>query len=132
MLVSASSKKRAVGIVLFLIILGLFLAFNRIPKLDAVGVDLAIVESPNVQCFQGFCIDRDPGTSFLSQWWTFSVTYFRLVAIGMAFAFVVAGLAESFLFTAARGAACSMKKPATRLRRRARASASRAQVARPL
>ena len=104
MLVSASSKKRAVGIVLFLIILGLFLAFNRIPKLDAVGVDLAIVESPNVQCFQGFCIDRDPGTSFLSQWWTFSLTYFRLVAMGMAFAFVVAGLAESFLFTAARGA----------------------------
>ena len=104
MFVSASSKKRAVGIVLFLIILGLFLAFNRIPKLDAVGVDLAIVESPNVQCFQGFCIERDPGTSFLSRWWTFSLTYFRLVAMGMAFAFVVAGLAESFLFTAARGA----------------------------
>ena len=103
MLVTAVSKKRAVGIVLFLIILGLFLAFNRIPKLDAVGVDLAIVESPNVQCFQGFCIERDPGTSFLSRWWTFSLTYFRLVAIGMTFAFVVAGLAESFLFTAARG-----------------------------
>ena len=103
MLVSASSKKRAVGIVLFLIILGVFLAFNRIPKLDAVGVDLAIVESPNVQCFQGFCIERDPGTSFLSRWWAFSLTYFRLVAVGMAFAFVVAGLAESFLFTAARG-----------------------------
>ena len=103
MLVTAVGKKRAVGIVLFLIILGLFLAFNRIPKLDAVGVDLAIVESPNVQCFQGFCIERDPGTSFLSRWWTFSLTYFRLVAMGMAFAFVVAGLAESFLFTAARG-----------------------------
>ncbi len=103
MLVTAVSKKRAVGIVLFLIILGVFLAFNRIPKLDAVGVDLAIVESPNVQCFQGFCIERDPGTSFLSRWWTFSLTYFRLVAIGMTFAFVVAGLAESFLFTAARG-----------------------------
>ena len=91
MLVTAVGKKRAVGIVLFLIILGLFLAFNRIPKLDAVGVDLAIVESPNVQCFQGFCIERDPGTSFLSRWWTFSLTYFRLVAMGMAFAFVVAG-----------------------------------------
>ena len=101
--VTAVGKKRAVGIVLFLIILGLFLAFNRFPKLDAVGVDLAIVESPNVQCFQGFCIERDPGTSFLSRWWTFSLTYFRLVAIGMTFAFVVAGLAESFLFTAARG-----------------------------
>ena len=101
--VTAVGKKRAVGIVLLLIILGLFLAFNRFPKLDAVGVDLAIVESPNVQCFQGFCIERDPGTSFLTRWWTFSLTYFRLVAIGMAFAFVVAGLAESFLFTAARG-----------------------------
>ena len=101
--VTAVGKKRAVGIVLLLIILGLFLAFNRFPKLDAVGVDLAIVESPNVQCFQGFCIERDPGTSFLSRWWTFSLTYFRLVAIGMAFAFVVAGLAEAFLFTAARG-----------------------------
>jgi uncharacterized membrane protein YraQ (UPF0718 family) len=104
MLVTSSSKKRAVGLILFAIILALFFTFNRFPKLDAVGVDLDIVSSPEVQCFQGFCIERDPGTGFLSQWWTFSLTYFRLVAIGMTFAFLVAGLAEAFLFTSARGA----------------------------
>ena len=103
MLVTSSSKKRAVGLILFAIILALFFTFNRFPKLDAVGVDLDIVSSPEVQCFQGFCIERDPGTGFLSQWWTFSLTYFRLVAIGMTFAFLVAGLAEAFLFTSARG-----------------------------
>ena len=98
MLKTASSKKRVVGLLLFAAILVLFVSLNRFPKLDAVGGDLDAVTAPEVQCFQGFCIERDPGTTFVSRWWVFSVSYLRLVAIGMVFAFVVAGLAESFLF----------------------------------
>ena len=96
-------KKRAVGLVLLAAILVLFLAFNRFPKLDVVGEDLDAVTAPQAQCFQGFCIERDPGQSFVTRWFTFSITYLRLVAIGMTFAFVVAGLAEAMLFPQGSG-----------------------------
>jgi len=90
-------KKRAIGIVLVLVCIGLFLVFNRIPKLDTVREDLQVVTAPKVECFQGFCIEEDPETSFVSRWWNFSITYLSLVAVGMTFAFVVAGLTEAFL-----------------------------------
>ena len=98
------SKKRVAGVVLLAVIVGLFFAFNRFPKLEAVGGDLDIVSSASEQCFQGFCIEREAGTGLLEQWWVFSLTYLRLVAIGMGFAFVVAGLAEAFLFPLGSGA----------------------------
>ena len=98
MLATSVGKKRFVGLVLLVAIVVLFLSFNRFPKLDAVGADLDAVSAPEVQCFQGFCIEREPGQSLFSRWWVFSVTYLRLVALGMTFAFVVAGLAEAFLF----------------------------------
>ena len=85
----------------------MFFAFNRFPKLDIVGADLVAVTAPQVQCFQGFCLERDPGTSFLTRWVVFSVTYLRLVTVGMTFAFLVAGLTESFLFPAGSGASFS-------------------------
>ena len=91
-------KKRAVGLLFLAVIMILFLALNRLPKLDAVGGDLDVVTAPEVQCFQGFCIEREPGASILTAWWVFSLTYLRLVAVGMAFAFLVAGLADAFLF----------------------------------
>ena len=97
------SKKRLVGLLLFAVILALFFSFNRFPKLDTVGGDLDAVTAPEVQCFQGFCIDREPGSTFLSRWWTFTVTYLRLVTVGMTFAFVVAGLTEAFLFPSGSG-----------------------------
>ena len=100
---TALQKKRAVGLLLLALILALFLAFNRIPKLDAVGTDLDAVTAPQVQCFQGFCIEREPGSTFLSRWWVFSLTYLRLVAVGMTFAFLVAGLAEAFIFPSGSG-----------------------------
>ena len=90
---------------LLAIIVGLFFAFNRFPKLDAVGGEVDIVSSASEQCFQGFCIERESGTGLLEQWWVFSVTYLRLVAIGMGFAFLVAGLAEAFLFPTGSGRA---------------------------
>jgi len=68
-----------------------------------VGGDLDAITAPDIQCFQGFCIERDPGTSFLTQWWIFTVTYLRLVTIGMTFAFLVAGLTEAFLFSSGSG-----------------------------
>ena len=98
MLRSSLGKKRLVGILLFAIILGLFFSFNRFPKLDIVGGDLDAVSGPQIQCFQGFCLQRDLATSFLSRWWSFSVTYLRLVTVGMTFAFLIAGLTEAFLF----------------------------------
>ena len=100
---TALSKKRLAGIILLAVIVGLFFALNRFPKLDAVGIDLEAVGSATEQCFQGFCIEREPGTGLLEHWWRFSVTYLRLVAIGMGFAFLVAGLAEAFLFPAGSG-----------------------------
>ncbi len=96
-------KKRIVGLILLAVILTLFFTFNRFPKLDVVGEDLDAVTAPQAQCFQGFCIERDPGRSFLTSWFTFSITYLRLVTVGMTFAFVVAGLAESMLFPPGSG-----------------------------
>ena len=97
------AKKRGVGLLLFAAILVLFFSFNRLPKLDIVGEDLDAVTAPRAQCFQGFCVEREAGTSFLSRWFVFSVTYLRLVTVGMTFAFVVAGLTEAFLFPAMSG-----------------------------
>ena len=97
------SKKRVVGLLLLAAIVVLFFSLNRFPKLDAVGSDLEAVTTPEVQCFQGFCIERELGSSQLSRWWSISVAYLRLVALGMTFAFVVAGLAEAFLFPAGSG-----------------------------
>ena len=93
-------KKRIVGLVILAILLGLFLWFNRIPKLDTVEQDLVLATAPlgEAQCFQGLCIDGNPESSLLERWWEFSLTYLRLVALGMTFAFLVAGLTEAFLF----------------------------------
>ena len=91
-------KRRFVGILLICMVLSLFLAFNRIPKLDTVEADLAIATSPQAECFQGFCISQEEDNQLLSRWWTFSTTYLNLIWIGMLFAFVMAGLTEAFIF----------------------------------
>ena len=93
-------KKRVIGLVLLSILLTLFLLFNRIDKLDTVREDLVSVTSPEVKCFQGFCVDAEPEAPFVSRWWSFSWAYLKLVALGMTFAFLVAGLTEAFLFPA--------------------------------
>lgn len=95
---SAASKKRLVGLFCFAIIFGLFFSFNRFPKLDIVGEDLEKVTGTEIQCFQGFCIENQSQRSLVARWVSFSVTYLRLVTMGMTFAFLVAGLAEAFLF----------------------------------
>ena len=93
-------KKRVVGLVILAVLLVLFLWFNRIPKLDTVEQDLVLATAPlgEAQCFQGLCIDGNPEESLLVRWWEFSLTYLELVALGMTFAFLVAGLTEAFLF----------------------------------
>ena len=98
MLRSSLGKKRAAGVAIGLALLVAFLAFNRFPKLDTVREDLAAVNAPVVECFQGFCIEAEPDTPFVERWWSFSVEYLRLVAMGMTFAFLMAGLTEAFLF----------------------------------
>ena len=96
-------KKRVAGIFLLTVILIVFLSFNRFPKLDAVGEDLEAINAPDIQCFQGFCIEKDPSDPFLSRWWDFSVEYLKLVTIGMAFAFTFGGLTEGFIFPRGAG-----------------------------
>jgi uncharacterized membrane protein YraQ (UPF0718 family) len=103
MLATADRKRLLVGLLLLAVIMGLFLAFNRLPKIGIVGEDLNAVNAPAQQCFQGFCIDRDPGVSFFSRWIKFSISYLRLVTVGMTFAFMTAGLAEAFLFSKSVG-----------------------------
>jgi cytochrome c biogenesis protein CcdA len=80
-------KRRVVGLVLLAVLLTLFLVFNRLPKLDTVEADLAAAASPKTECFQGFCFEADPDASLLSRWWDFSLTYLRIVSLGMVFAF---------------------------------------------
>ncbi len=96
-------KRRAAGLVLLAVLLTLFLVFNRVPKLDTVQADLAVATSPVAECFQGFCIEAPADTSLLQRWWDFSLTYLQLVALGMTFAFLVAGLTEAFLFPKSAG-----------------------------
>ncbi len=110
---TAVNKKRLVGLLLIVLMLALFFSFNRFPKLDTVRGDLGIVfasssqqtESPG--CFQGFCIegiDEDTESpSLIQRWVIFSVTYLRLVTIGMIFAFLMAGVAEAFIFSDSSG-----------------------------
>ena len=95
---TALKKKRVIGVLLLAVILALFLAFNRIPKLDTVEADLAGVNAPQAECFQGFCINREPETGFFERWWDFSTSYLKLVTVGMIFAFLAAGITEVFLF----------------------------------
>ena len=95
---SGLKKRRIVGLLLIGVMLALFLAFNRIPKLDTVQADLAVATSPAAECFQGFCIEGPPEKSFISRWWEFSLTYLQLVTVGMIFAFLVAGATEAFIF----------------------------------
>ena len=95
---TALKKKRVIGILLLAVILALFLAFNRIPKLDTVEADLAGVNAPQAECFQGFCINREPEIGFFERWWDFSTSYLKLVTVGMIFAFLAAGITEVFLF----------------------------------
>ena len=103
MLDTSLRKKRAAGLVILAVLLALFLAFNRLPKLDTVRGDLDVVSAVEVECFQGFCIEDEPDSTLLERWWDFSTTYMRLVAVGMAFAFLVAGLTEAFLFPRSGG-----------------------------
>ncbi len=101
------AKKRTAGLVLLAVMLGLFLALNRFPKLDTIRGDIDTVSASTVECFQGFCIETEAedgsDTSFVSRWLSFSVEYLRNVTVGMTFAFLVAGLTEAFLFPRSSG-----------------------------
>jgi len=92
------SRRRLIGIILVLILLSLFFSLNRIPKLDTIDQDIAIVSSGGDECFQGFCIDNPNRKPLLERWWTFSIAYLRNVTIGMIFAFLMAGITEAYLF----------------------------------
>ena len=112
---TVTGKKRVIGAVLLLALLIPFFALNRLPKLDTVRADLALALAPTAECFQGFCIEREPESTFLQRWWRFSLTYLQLVAAGMVFAFLAGGIAETFLMPApAAGGAGSPRLPGGR------------------
>ena len=75
---TAQRKKLAIGLIFLVVLLTLFLWFNRIPKLDTVEADLVIATGPVAECFQGFCLDNGPGTTLFSRWWSFSQAYLEL------------------------------------------------------
>ena len=97
MFATARRKQLAFGLIFLAVLLGLFLWFNRIPKLDIVEADLAGATAPNVECFQGFCLESEPDSTLFSRWWDFSLAYLKLISLGMIFAFLMAGLTETFL-----------------------------------
>ena len=88
MFATARRKQLAVGLVFLAVLLGLFLWFNRIPKLDIVEADLAGATAPAVECFQGFCLESEPDSTLFSRWWDFSLAYLKLISLGMVFAFL--------------------------------------------
>ena len=100
---SASKKRRVAGLTLIAVFMILFVVFNRVPKLDTVQADLAVATSPVAECFQGFCVEGPPDSTWVSRWWKFSLTYLRLVSVGMIFAFLVAGTTEAFVFPKSGG-----------------------------
>ena len=95
---SELDKKRIIGIVGILVLIGLFVAFNRIPKLDVIAEDMLSSVATVEKCFQGFCVDPTPHTSWTTRWLNFSLSYLKLVSIGMIFAFLIAGITEVFIF----------------------------------
>ena len=78
---SELDKKRLVGIVGVLILIGLFVAFNRMPKLDVIAEDMVSSVATVEQCFQGFCVDPIPHTSLITRWLDFSLSYLKLVSL---------------------------------------------------
>ena len=114
---TAAGKRRVIGVALLLAILLPFAGLNRLPKLDTVRADMASALAPTAECFQGFCVEADPESTFLARWWGFSTTYLRLVAIGMAFAFAAAGIAEAFLVPGVGNGQVPAVRARSRLRR---------------
>lgn len=103
---SSIRKKRLVGIIILILVILPFLIGNRFAKLDVVASDIVTINQPQVECFQGFCIEKNPEDTFLERWWAFSFEYIKLVSIGMAFAFTVGAVTEGFIFP--RGAGISL------------------------
>ncbi len=125
MLKTALGKQRLIGLIFLAVLMVAFLTLNRAPKLDTIREDIdqtaAVAAAElgtvlvtqagageiavgragaglNLLCAQGYCARSAPESTLASRWWDFSSEYLQLVAMGMVFAFLVAGLTEVFLF----------------------------------
>ena len=72
---SSIRKKRLVGIIILILVILPFLIGNRFAKLDVVASDIVTINQPQVECFQGFCIEKNPEDTFLERWWAFSFVW---------------------------------------------------------
>ena len=89
------TTKQIMGLIFLTLLLAIFISFSRFPKLDAINEDLEAVTKPVVECFQGFCVATEK--SLFDRWKSFSIAYFNIISAGMVFAFLVAGLTETFI-----------------------------------
>ncbi|MDA1189736.1 MAG: hypothetical protein O2854_08700, partial [Chloroflexi bacterium] len=95
MLRSGLAKKRAIGIVLLVVGLALFLTYSQLPQLN--DVHSTTTTQSEVQCFQGYCIEVGANASFGRRWADFSLTYLKSIAPGMTFAFLITGIVTALL-----------------------------------
>ena len=111
--VRLQARNGSSGLILFAAILALFFSFNRFPNWTRYGAISASSLRPRPglrgprAASRGFASRASkatvPAHLSLPRWVIFSVTYLRLVTVGMVFAFLMAGIAEAFLFASASG-----------------------------
>jgi uncharacterized membrane protein YraQ (UPF0718 family) len=95
---TARRKRLLVGVVIMLVLAGLFFPLNRFPKWDIIQSEAEAVTGPRGGCFQGFCIEPEPpAVDPVKRWWDSSLTWMNVNIIGMSFAFLAAGLVSTFI-----------------------------------
>lgn len=100
---TARQKRLLMGLVILLVMAGLFFPLNRFPKWDRIQNEAAVTTSPQGGCFQGFCVQpRPPPVDPVKRWWDNSLTWMNVNITGMAFAFLAAGLIQAFLMAGGR------------------------------
>ena len=86
---------RLAGTLLLGLVLAAFFFFGRAGELEALRADLHASTEPEVECFQGFCVEIPPGEP--TSWVDFSATYLSRLALGLVLALLAAGITRTLL-----------------------------------